>query len=196
MKKSLASLFGLLVLFIILAVLVVIQDPREADPIQPTTPPSGESTQVFSQNVVYNGLDASAIQAIRLYDSNSDQSVTFARNPIQLWTAPYIEGVALDQEVMRAVERTLVLMPYAHQFMPEAQRLTEYGFLSDGTHYFSILLVMDDGTAHSIAVGNPTEYDGRAVYYVVIDDRPEMYLIYREPIDYLTSQFLRPAIIS
>lgn len=196
MRRGLPTLFGLLVMFIMLAILVVIQEPRTPSAIQPTAQPTDQTGQAFGDNLVYIGLDASAIQAIRLLDPNSEQSVTFARNPIRLWTAPLIENVALDQTVMQTIERTLVLMPYAHQFIPEAQRLTEYGFLSDGRHYFSVLFTMDDGTVHTIAIGNPTEYNGRAVYYAVVDDRAEMYLIYREPIDYLTQQFLKPPIVS
>jgi hypothetical protein len=109
---------------------------------------------------------------------------------------PFIEGVSLDQTAMQDIDRTLVIMPYAHQFIPEAQRLTEYGFLSDGRHYFSVLFTMDDGTTHTISIGNPTEFNGRAVYYAVVDEREEMYLIYREPIDFLTQQFLKPPIVS
>jgi hypothetical protein len=196
MRKGLPTLFGFLVLFIVLAVLVVIQEPPSADPIEPTAPALSQTEQVFGENQVYNGLEGSAIQAIRLLDPHSEQSVTFTRNPINLWITPYVEDVVLDQTVMQTIERTLVIMPFAYQFMPEAEKLIEYGFLADGKHYFSILFVTDDGTAHTIAVGNPTEYGGRQVYYAVVDDREEMYLIYREPIDYLTSQFLKPPIVS
>ncbi|PJF31622.1 MAG: hypothetical protein CUN52_02685 [Phototrophicales bacterium] len=196
MRRGLPTLFGLLVIFIVLAILVVIQEPRNPSAIQPTAQPTDQTNQGFGDNRVYIGLDASAIQAIRLLDPNSGQSVTFARNPIRLWTLPFIEGVSLDQTAMQDIERTLVIMPYAHQFIPEAQRLTEYGFLSDGRHYFSVLFTMDDGTTHTISIGNPTEFNGRAVYYAVVDEREEMYLIYREPIDFLTQQFLKPPIVS
>lgn len=196
MKRGLPTLFGLLVLFIVLAVLVVLQEPTTGDPIQPTAPASESTEQVFSENRVYNNVESGAIQAIRFLDPHSEQSVTFARNPIDLWTAPFLDNATVDQTVMQTIARTLVIIPYAYRFVPEAERLVEYGFLSDGKHYFSILFVMEDGATHTIAVGNPTEYNGRAVYYAVIDGGTDMYLIYREPIDYLTSQFLKPPIVS
>lgn len=196
MRRGLPTLFGLLVLFIVLAVLVILQEPATNNPIEPTAPAPESTEQAFGENRVYNNIEASAIQAIRFLDPHSEQSVTFARNPIDLWTAPFLEDVTIDQAVMQTIARTLVIMPYVYRFVPEAERLTEYGFLSDGKHYFSILFVMEDGATHTFAVGNPTEYNGRAVYYVVIDGGTDMYLIYREPIDYLTAQFLKPPIVS
>lgn len=195
MRRGLPTLLALLVIFIVLAVLVIIQEPRTPSALEPTPQPT-DQTKGFGENRVYINLDGDAIQAIRLLDPHSGQSVTFARNPIRFWTAPFIENVTLDQTVMGYIERTLELMPYAHQFIPQAERLTEYGFLPDGRHYFSVLFTMDDGTIHTIAIGNPTEYGGRAVYYAVVDEREEMYLIYREPIDYLIEQFLKPPIVS
>ncbi|MCU0480173.1 MAG: DUF4340 domain-containing protein [Anaerolineae bacterium] len=196
MRRGLPTLFGLLVLFIVLAVLVILQEPNTGDPIQPTAPPLEITQQAFGENRVYKDLEIGAIQAIRFLDPHSEQSVTFSRNAIDLWTAPFLEDVTVDQTVLQTIARTLVILPYAYRFVPEAEKLTEYGFLSDGKHYFSVLFVMQDGTTHTIAVGNPTEYNGRAVYYVVIDGATDMYLIYREPIDYLTSQFLKPPIVS
>jgi hypothetical protein len=196
MKRGLPTLLALLVLFIVLGVLVILQEPSIGNPIEPTAPPLNATEQGFGENRVYNNIELGAIEAIRFLDPHSEQSVTFARNPIELWTAPFLEDVTVDQTVMQTIERTLVIMPYAYRFVPEAEKLVEYGFLSDGKHYFSILFVMDDGATHTIAVGNPTEYNGRAVYYAVIDGGADMYLIYREPIDYLTSQFLKPPIVS
>jgi len=196
MKRGLPTLFGLLVLFIMLAVLVILQEPATNDPLSSIEPTTEATEQVFGENRVYNSIVASEIQAIQFLDPHSEQSVTFARNPIGLWTAPFIEDVTLDQTAMQTIERTLVILPYAHRFVPEAERLAEYGFLSDGKHYFSVLFVMEDGATHTLAIGNPTELDGRAVYYVVVDDGADMYLIYREPIDYLTSQFLKLPIVS
>lgn len=172
----------LLALFVLLAALTLLQDSPAASP-QPTatavpavTPlPTGMLLRVFPDLTV---LD---IQAIRLQNLQNELSFTIARGADGVWTAPGQTG-ALDTSAASAIARTFVLLPYARSInITPRTNFSAYG-LTD-TPRLMFQLILTDGTGHAVAIGNLTP-DG-AAYFALVDERDEIYLIERGPVDFL-----------
>jgi uncharacterized protein DUF4340 len=129
------------------------------------------------------------IQAIRLRDPQSDQSFVISRDSNGNWTAPDSEG-SLDTDIASNIAKTVVLMPYKEAFALEANPdLSQYGFQPNGSLSVDVIL-KNTSEGHVIAVGDlsPSGLE----YYVLVDDKPQVFLIDRGAVDYLKTQLTKP----
>ena len=88
-----------------------------------------------------------------------------------------------------AIARTFALLPYGRSINIVADTdLSAYGFTETPHLLFQIILV--DGGGHVIAVGGLTP-DGSA-YYALVDERDEIFLLERGPVDFLDGYIQSP----
>ncbi len=173
--------FVFLIVFVILAVLTVLQNQELAVP-EVIPQPTGTFKRVFPEMAV---LD---IQAIQIANPNTGDSFTISRSDEGIWTAPGSDGT-LDATQATAIARSVVLMPYERTLtVTDDTDLTEFGFNPNGLLFVGIVLV--GGEQHVVAVGDLTAT--REEYYVLVDDRSEIYLVKRGPLDFLIQKFLEP----
>lgn len=128
------------------------------------------------------------IQAIRLQTPDGSREFTLNREVDGTWTAPGQEG-ALNAEAATAIARTIVLLPY-QRTVPEVDNLSLYGFNPYGTLLIQVLLA--DGAQHGVAVGGLTPTGSS--YYTLVDERLEVYLVERGPVDFLMNYLLSPPV--
>jgi hypothetical protein len=179
MRSNLRTLAFLAVLFVALALALVVQQGGLTPTGQPVAP-----TAIFQR--LFPDLEVRQLQAIRLLVPYADESFTIARAADGTWAAPGYEG-RLDPEAATVITRTVVLLPYRHRFLPpEDADLEQYGFVPDQNE-FAILFVTLDGEQHSINIGFPSR--DSPTFYVLVDDRPEIYLVERPPLDVLAGYF-------
>jgi hypothetical protein len=139
---------------------------------------------------VYPALTEADLQAIRLNNPVSNQTFTINRTPNGEWSAPDHQGT-LDQSIARTIAQTIVLLPYDRTLPPASdQTLEDYGFTADGR--LSIEILLTDGSTHAVLVGSRAPSD--IVYYGLVDDRLEIYLLYRGAIDFLSQQLRTPPV--
>jgi hypothetical protein len=171
--------FIFLIVFVLLAVLTVLQNQEIAVP-EATLQPTGTFKRIYPEMAV---LD---IQAVQIANPNTGESFTISRSEEGIWTAPDTDGT-LDTEQATAIARTVVLLPYERTLaLATDTDLAEFGFRPNGILFVGVVLV--SGEQHVIAVGDLTAT--REEYYVLVDDRPEIYLVKRGPLDFLIQKFL------
>lgn len=168
--------------FIALAVLALVQRQQ--------TPPL--ETMLLDQmpdlRRVYPDLAVLDIQAIRLRDPNSDREFTLSRAANGTWVVPDSD-VSIAANAASNIARTVVLLHYERTQPLEADtNLAEYGFRPNGRLFIEVLLRNDEG--HIVAIGDLS--GSRRVYYALVDDRPEIYLLERSPVDFLITQLTNP----
>ena len=182
----------LLVIFVILAVMVVLQSTGETPtatpaPVPITTPEfqlDGTLLRVFPELAV---LD---IQAMRLEDLTTNTQLTLARDDNGEWTAPELDG-ELDSEAVSGIARTFALLPYGRSInILNDTEFADFGLNPTGQLLFQIL--KRNGESHVIAVGNLTSSE--ASYYTLVDERDEIFEVQRGPIDFLRNHILSPPI--
>lgn len=191
-RRAFPLLPALLALFVALAALALLQgrQPPPALPAAPTTTailalspiPTGTLLRVFPELAVRD------IQAIRLESAASAQPFTISRRPDGVWAAPDAAGT-LDLDAASAIARTFALLPYGRSIniVPDTD-LSAYGFTETPRLLFQ--LVLTDGSGHVIAVGGLTP-DGSA-YYALVDERDEIFLLERGPVDFLEGYIQSP----
>lgn len=191
-RRAFPLLPALLAIFAVLAALLLLQgsQPPPALPDTPTATatlavspvPTGTLLRVFPELAVRD------IQAIRLENAAGEQSFTLSRGPDGLWTAPDAAGT-LDTEAASAIARTFALLPYGRSIniAPDTD-LSAYGFAETPRLLFQIVLT--DGSGHAIAIGSLTP-DGSA-YFALVDERDEVYLLERGPVDFLDGYIQSP----
>lgn len=171
------TLILLLMVFVALAAVVAYQNAqRQAELSRP----------IPLTNAVFSTFVADDIQAIRLRSPESGESFSMVRANDGTWTS---DSGTLVQDEANGIARTMVAMTYDSTFtLPEGQNLTTYGFTPEGV--LAVEIVLSNGESHAVAVGyrTPTEEN----YYAVVDDRTELYLILRAPVDYLISRLKSP----
>jgi hypothetical protein len=182
----------LLVLFAALAALALLQgsQPPAALPPAPTVTVSPALSPVPTGTLlrVFPDLAVRDMQAIRLQDTVNDRSFTLSRAADGTWTAPEADGT-LDTEAASAIARTFALLPYARSInIVSDTDLSAYGFSETPRLLFQIVLT--DGSGHVIAVGDLTA-DGSA-YFGLVDERDEIYLLERGPVDFLSGYIQFP----
>ncbi len=183
----------LLALFALLTLLTLLQSSPTAPPPLPTTAPTLDVTPMPTGMLlrVFPDLTALDIQAIRLQNLQSDLSFTIARGADGVWTAPGRQGT-LDTSAASAIARTFVFLPYARSInITSGTDLSLYGLASTPRLLFQ--LVLTDGTGHVVAVGSQTP-DG-AAYFALVDERDEVYMLERGPVDFLNG-YIQSAPIS
>ncbi len=149
---------------------------------------TAQGTPVFTR--VFPDLAVLDIQAIRLRDPNSDLEFVISRDRDGQWTAPNAAAEErLDTDTASNIARTVVLLHYQRTLPLDSRtRLADYGFAPNGIFFIEVL--MPDGAGHVVAVG--TLSGSRTVYYALVDDRQEIYLLERAPVDYLITQLAHP----
>lgn len=162
----------LLLVFIALAAATYWQN-RQSSQVAPT--PQIQFERVFPDLKV---LD---IGAIRLQDPTTNATFTLSRGEGGEWQALDVEG-ELNTETATLIARTMVLFPYEYTLpMPADDDLAAYGFNPNGN--LLIQIVQINGEAHAVAIGRLTP--SAASYYAVVDDREELYVIDRAPVEFL-----------
>ncbi len=186
-RRRLLLLSGLFVLLLAAAFL----QGRNNNPQPTLVPPTAAETvtptllpllQLFPDIVV---LD---IQAIRIEDPNTGDSITLIRDASDNWTAPDSEG-QLDTNAASDIARTIVLLPYSRSINITSQTiLSDYGFDPNGQLFIS--LVMKNGEGHILAIGALSETE--PVYYALLDERDEIFEVERGPVDFMRNFLLSP----
>ncbi len=175
-------LFVLGIVFIVLIAITYIQSHPAAVP----TPTQDLFPFSVGRDLNMTMLD---VQAIRLRDPQSDKSFIISRDSSGNWTAPGSEG-SLDTNVASNIAKTVVLMPYNQSVTLEVNPdLTQYGFQPNGSLLVDIILNRTS-EGHVYAVGGLSP--DRLEYYVLVDDKPQVFLIQRGAVDYLKSQLTKP----
>jgi hypothetical protein len=186
MKRETRTIIVLAVLFVGLAVALFVQQGGLSGDPTPTPPP----TPIFQR--LFPELEVLQIQAIRLLVPFTGDSFTITRLPDGTWSAPGVDGT-LDTEAATLIARTVVLMPYRHSFTPpEDASLEQYGFLPEGNE-FSILFITTEGQQHIISVGYPSQDE--PTFYVSVDNRDELYMVERGPLEFLAGYFSEPPML-
>jgi hypothetical protein len=171
-------LLVLLAVFAVLLAVTVYQNRQQVS----------QSTLPFER--VYPDLQEGDVQAIRLRNPESNETFTINRTLDGAWEAPDHQGT-LDQTVAYTIAQTIVLLPYDRTLPPVAdEELAEYGFTADGR--LSVEILLADGGTHAVLVGSRAPSD--LVYYGLVDDRAEIYLLYRGAIDFLSQQLRTPPV--
>jgi hypothetical protein len=131
-------------------------------------------------------LSIQDIRAIRLSDPNSDVAFIMTQDGSGTWVTD--EGTPLNENGA-LIARTMELLPYLRilPVTPEAD-LTEYGFAPNGLIRAEI--VMNDDSVHGVAIGRLT--DSGDAYYALVDNQPSIYVLLRNPVDYLITQLRNP----
>ncbi len=183
MKNS-RVLIILAMVFVLLAALVAIQSNQ-----RPGTS-AGGSTAVPTDPPVFTDFLPENIEAIQLRSPETGKEFSLERDTSGAWAAPTTSGT-LNTTEAEDIAKTMVLMPFNHTvaLQPNADK-TIYGFTPEGI--LSIEIVLTNGVTHAIAVGYRTPTgDG---YYALIDDRSDLYLLDRPPVDYIISRLKSPPV--
>ena len=184
------GVFALLLLFVVLAVIATLQMRPPAQPsleeLRATATMLG--TPIFSR--IFPDMAVLDIQAIRLRDPDSNQEFLISRGTDGQWTAPNAtEEERLDAHTASNIARTVILLHYERTLPVEnSTQLAEYGFNPNGNLFIEVLL--ESGEGHVVAIG--TLSGSRTVYYALVDERQEIYLLERAPVDYLITQVTNP----
>ncbi len=175
-----------MIFFILLGVFFLQERALQEDMRRPTIEPTAILTRIFPEMAVID------IDAIRLQDPINDAYLTIARDANDAWVFADGREGQLDQQTATLIARTMVLLPYRESFTIDNNTdLEQYGFRPTGD--FIILILMNDGTEHSVAIGDPTL--SSPTFYGVVDDRDEVYLIERPAIDFLVNHFINPPVV-
>ncbi len=186
------TLLFLLLAFGLLTAVAVLQSLPAAnstlDDLRATV--TAEGTPIFTR--LFPELAVLDIQAIRLRNPDADRALTITRAENDVWTIPDNEaGVSLDADTASTIARTVVLLHYQRTLpLPEDGDLTDYGFKPNGILFIEVLLKTGEG--HVVAVGALS--GANTTYYALVDDRQEIILLERAPVDFLITQIANPAL--
>lgn len=169
----------LIVLAAVFAILLVINVIQSAESAKPQRLP-------FER--VYPTMDDDDIQAVRLRAPSTDTTFTISRAPDGTWISTDHEGT-VNQVAAGNIARTIALLPY-DRTVPQMGDLGDYGFESEGT--MTLEVIMTSGETHGVLIGARAPSD--TVYYALVDQRPEIYLLHRGAIDFLITQLRTPPV--
>lgn len=179
-NRTLPILLGL---FGILAVVYLVQSFA--------TPLPGAIENDFRLERVFPDLAVLDILAVRLQNPVNGEAFTITRTQEGVWTTEDREGT-LDTEAATGIARTLALLPYERVITDvNDDDMASYGF-GEGGHLF-VQVLLTDGRNYGIAVGGlaPSEEN----YYAVVDQRVNIYLVSRGPIDFLLNYLASPPVL-
>jgi hypothetical protein len=151
--------------------------------------PRSLTIEDLRSNAVFPEVRVLDLLTINLRDPNYDLTFTLSRAADGTWTAPDAAG-SLDTTIATQIAQTVVLLPFERSFPMDADTdLTQYGFNPNGALF--VEFVLTDGTQHVLAVGGllPARDQG---YYALVDDRPDIYIIPRGPLDFLIQNLYNP----
>lgn len=173
---------GLLLIFAVLLVITIGQQlvPQP----EPTVPPGFTLTRVWPELTLDN------VAAVRLRAPGTDISLIIARGNDGTWVAPDRAGV-LDEAAAQNIVGTMILLPYRRTLplAPEAT-LDEYGLAQGGLLAAEVLLA--DGGAHAVLIGSMAA--SGEVFYGLVDDLPDLYLLERDAVSFLLVSLRQPPI--
>lgn len=180
MNRRLISI--LLIIFVALAVFVATQPEQSA-----TNLTSATTTANWREGFIFPDVTVLDIVTVNLRDPNNGTTFTISRAADGTWTAPSSTGI-LDTEAASLIAQSIVLLPFEQYLDSPDLELSEYGFNPNGILFIEFIL--NDETQHIIAVGGLSTT--RQNYYVVVDDRPGVYVSGRGPLDFLIKSLLSP----
>jgi hypothetical protein len=128
------------------------------------------------------------IQAVQLRTPDGLHSFLISRADDGTWTAPNLVGT-LNTDAATTIAQTVVLLSY-QRTIAEPENLTEIGFNPYGIFFIQVLML--NGEEHGIAIGGLTPTQD--TYYALVNERPDVYLVRREQIDYLMNYLLTPPV--
>ncbi|MCS6834522.1 MAG: DUF4340 domain-containing protein [Anaerolineae bacterium] len=169
-QQRLTILLGLV--FVVLAFLVL--GPALNMPATSTAVPSAETVRY-----VY---DWPAEQILALVVDVRGVAPMELQREAGVWFSPATQAL-VDQQAAEGVARTLAQLPILSQLdeVPP-ERYAEFGLSRESLQMF-IQVVRTDGTPHALVVGDRAP-DQRS-YYVLVDDRPQIYQVLRDPLEFL-----------
>ena len=181
MRNRNTGIYILLMIFLVLATIVYLQDQRSSDDSQaPIAAPA------FSR--VFPDLSVLDILAIQMSFPETDLIVTFARETSGQWIW-LEEDQPISNDVGTSVARTVVLLPYTRTIPPPSDGdMTQYGF--GETPQFLISVVTASNGELSVGIGDPLQTGPG--FYGIVNDREQLYVLQRSPIDFLVSLVLEP----
>jgi hypothetical protein len=186
-RRRLLILLGAFVLLLAAAFL----QGRSNGPQPTLAPPTAEITvtpTLLPLLRIFPDMTVLDIQAIRIEDPNTSDSIILTRDASNNWIAPDHEG-QLDTDDASDIARTIILIPYSRSINITSQTvLGDYGFEPNGQLFIS--LVMKNGEGHVLAVGALSETD--PVYYALLDERDEIFEVERGPVEFLRNFLLSP----
>ncbi|MAS34671.1 MAG: hypothetical protein CL610_11735 [Anaerolineaceae bacterium] len=184
----------MILLVIFIALVIVVASTGNPDVVvTPVLMPTATATTVLDQGTllrVFPELRTLDIQAMRLEDLDNGLQLTLVRDEEGLWTAPDLDG-ELDEEAVSNIARTFVLFPYGRSMnIVEETNFEAYGLAPAPHLLFQILRT--DGESHVVAVGDLTNTE--ANYFTLVDERDEIFLVERGPVDFLKNLISSPPI--
>lgn len=188
-ETALKGLRGLILLGIVfvamIGLLTVQQREQERQAAQPTPFPTPHLFRVFPD------LEVLQIQAVQLAAPGFGRTFTMSRAEDGTWQGVGMDGT-LDTQMATAIARTLALLPYRQRFdIDDNTDLRQFGFRPTGDLLIQFITVFGD--EHVVAIGEPS-FEG-PTFYALVDDRPQVYLLDRAPIDFLVDLYLEPPLL-
>lgn len=187
MRGGRQMLMGLGLVFALLIVALIVQQSSSSGGDEGAqAEPTAQLQRVFDDLAV---LD---ILALRIEDPITRQNFTIFRQEDGTWAA---QGAAegqprtLQEGAGTLLARSVVLMSYIQTVSPPEDDLAAFGFR--GGAQLSIYLVTTTGE-HAFAVGDALQTGPH--FYVLVDDRPEIYVVDRAAIDTLAAALMNPPI--
>lgn len=164
----------MLLALIFVALVLFVLGPELSVPMTPTPAPASDSIRY-----VYD-WPAEQILALRV-DVRGVAPMMLQREA-GMWFSPTTQAL-VDQQTAHGLARTLAELPILGQLddIPP-ERYAEFGLSREALQMF-VQIVRNDGTPHALVVGDRTA-DQRS-YYVLVDDRPQVYQILRDPLEFL-----------
>ncbi|MBE2272416.1 MAG: hypothetical protein IAE80_29540 [Anaerolinea sp.] len=183
MRSSARNLVIFGAIFIVLAVIVLVQQAT------PAVAPEDVPEWAINTTPVFAGFSKEQIAGIRLNNAATGDALTLLRGAEGVWIVPDSLGT-LNVEVAEIIAQTLVILPSSSTIADTPQEYALYGF--DPIPVISIEFFLNNGVTHGISIGyrNPTETG----YYALIDERPEIYILERAPVDFFISVLRSPPI--
>lgn len=182
MRDNQRFLALLLAIFLSLAAVLILQSNAPSSDSENrgmNSQPTPQLRRIFPDLAV---LD---ILALRVEDRITGEIFTMARDTDGSWLARSIDQettLPLREDAGTLLARSVVLLGYTQTITLSPERdLSEFGFQPDAQIYIYIITV--DNQQHVVAVGNPLQTG--PYYYIIVDDRPEIYIVDRAAVDSL-----------
>ncbi len=171
-NRSLIFLAGIFLALVVISLIVQIA-PQASSQIS--------ATPFYHR--VYPELDPATITAIRVIDSEGEGITLRLDTTNERWVYE-ATGAIFSTDVVDNMTMTLSLLPYLQTLpAPTEAELRSYGLTQDQALF--VAAVTEEGQSHALLIGllTPSETS----YYVLVDERPEVYIVERAAIDYIAA---------
>ena len=167
MKKYLVSILTCIVLLGGLGGLYIYNNARQAALEAATTPTPYEPI-----SITLNDLDRGSLR--KLESVHKGVQMTFLRDENDRWIMEGYEDVPLVQSAVRDIANGLCGVFAVEKLFEEAEDLAGFGLAPEQTRH---TITLQDGTQATMRLGSMTS--ARDYYYMMLDDDPALYLIYK-----------------